>query len=161
MNPLLIHGLLMGAGFGLMTSAGVVSRFLKRKRWWLKGHRALGIAGTVTLVPVRRRRTSSWRYPPWVHLQEPHTWLGTTAIALSWTAPVLCLLAFRIRAHAVRLRRFTLDRPSRPGRALLTALRVSAWPGSCKSSFAFHSAFGGASGQARRIRAPILPECPR
>ncbi|PKN34910.1 MAG: hypothetical protein CVU61_05985 [Deltaproteobacteria bacterium HGW-Deltaproteobacteria-19] len=104
MNPLLIHGLLMGAGFGLMTSAGVVSRFLKRKRWWLKGHRALGIAGTVTLVPGAAAAYFLVEVSTGVHLQEPHTWLGTTALALSWTAPVLGLLAFRIRAHAVRLR---------------------------------------------------------
>ncbi|NPU83170.1 MAG: hypothetical protein HPY65_01685 [Syntrophaceae bacterium] len=104
MNPLLIHGLLMGTGFGLMTLAGIVSRFLKRKRWWLKGHRALGIAGAVMLVPGAAAAYFLVEASTGVHLQEPHTWLGAAVLVLSFTAPIVGILAFRIRAHAARLR---------------------------------------------------------
>lgn len=125
MNPLLIHGLVMGSGLGLMVAAGIISRFLKRKRWWLKTHRALGIAGAVVLIPGA---VTAWRLveaSSGVHLDAPHTWLGAAALALSWTAPVLGLLAFRIRSHAVRLR--TLHRWT--GRLALAAVITAALSG--------------------------------
>ncbi|MGV8081793.1 MAG: hypothetical protein AB2L22_17230 [Syntrophales bacterium] len=104
MNPLWIHGLLMGAGFGLMVSAGIVSRFLKRKRWWLKGHRALGFAGAAVLAAGAIAAYRLVEESSGAHLDTPHTWFGATALALSWAAPILGLLAFRIRAQAARLR---------------------------------------------------------
>jgi hypothetical protein len=104
MNSLLINGLMMGSGFTLMASAGFVSRFLKRKRWWLKVHRGLGAAGAVMLVPGAAAAYSLVEQSTGVHFQIPHTWLGAATVLLSWTAPLLGLLAFRIRAHAARLR---------------------------------------------------------
>jgi len=104
MDPFLIHVLLMGSGFGLMTAAGIISRFLKRKRWWLKVHRALGIAAAAVLIPGAVAAYFVVEESSGVHLQVPHTWLGASTLALSWTAPVLGLLAFRIRAQAARLR---------------------------------------------------------
>lgn len=121
MNPLWIHGLLMGTGLGLMAAAAVVSRFLKRKRWWLKAHRALGASGAVALLPGAVAAYLLVEESTGVHLQAPHTWLGASAVVLSWAAPVLGLLAFRIRARAAGLR--TTHRWS--GRLAITAALVT------------------------------------
>jgi len=125
MNPLLIHGLLMGSGLGLMAAAGFISRFLKRRRWWLKAHRALGIAGAAVLIPGAVTAFRLVEASSGVHLDAPHTWFGAAALSLSWTAPILGLLAFRIRAHAVRLR--TLHRWT--GRLALAAAFLAALSG--------------------------------
>jgi len=104
MNPLLFHAIPMGAGFGLMAAAGYISRFQKKKRWWLKSHRSLGLAGAIVLIPGAIAAVVLVALGGEEHFESPHTWLGALTITLSWAAVTLGLLVFRMREQAARLR---------------------------------------------------------
>ncbi len=53
MELLPFHIALMGASFALAMAGGLVARFAKAKKWWLKTHKALnGIAGVLALAGI-------------------------------------------------------------------------------------------------------------
>jgi hypothetical protein len=96
-EALQVHLWLMLAS-GLAMSAGLLfPRYLKQKKWWMKAHRMLGIAGPVLgglglaaavyMVEVRGGG----------HLSAVHGWFGLVAAAGFFATPPLCRRFFRIR----------------------------------------------------------------
>jgi hypothetical protein len=89
LSPLLLaHIVAMGLSFSVMTAGMIIARSLKKRKWWLKAHRALGIAGTalgafglgiaVYMVAVKSG----------IHLRVVHSWFGIFAILLILPSPV-------------------------------------------------------------------------
>lgn len=53
MELLPFHIALMGTAFALATSGGLVARFAKAKKWWLKAHKIMnGSAGVLALAGI-------------------------------------------------------------------------------------------------------------
>jgi len=44
-----VHGGFMVTGFSLMVAGFTVARFLRKKRFWLRAHRALGLSGASSI----------------------------------------------------------------------------------------------------------------
>jgi hypothetical protein len=101
----LIHAALMAAGFLLVFSTLIVAMTQRRKRWWLKVHRAIGLTGgSVMVLGAITAVAAVASTPEGHHLRTPHTWLGVLTVAVAIITPALGLLQFRIPQKAATLR---------------------------------------------------------
>ena len=92
----------MAAGIIIIAAAAFVAMTQRKKRWWLKAHRPLGITGslfmlagfiTITLLPDGEGSSL---------VPEIHGIIGGSAIALICAAPILGLLMFRLKKKWMR-----------------------------------------------------------
>ncbi len=101
----LIHATLMTAGFLFFFSALIVAMTQRRKRWWLKVHRAIGLTGgSLLLLGAVAAIAAVASTPDGQHLRTPHTWLGVLTVSTAIITPVLGLLQFRILQKAGTIR---------------------------------------------------------
>jgi hypothetical protein len=101
----LIHAALMAAGFLLIFSALIVAMTQRRKRWWLRIHKAIGVTGaSLLLLGAIVAVDAVASAPDGHHLRTPHTWLGVLTVSAAIIAPVLGLLQFRIPQKAGTIR---------------------------------------------------------
>ena len=100
-----IHAALMAAGFLLVFSALIVAMTQRRKRWWLKIHKAIGLTGgSLMLLGAVAAVAAVASTPEGHHLRTPHTWLGVLTVSAAIITPVLGLLQFRIPQKAATIR---------------------------------------------------------
>jgi hypothetical protein len=102
----LTHAALMTAGFLFVFSALIVAKTQRRKRWWLRIHRAICLTGaSLLLLGAIAAVAAVASTPGGHHLRTPHTWLGVLTVSAAIIAPLLGLLQFRIpqKAGAIRL----------------------------------------------------------
>jgi uncharacterized membrane protein len=104
MNPFYVHVAFMGAGVILMSVGIYVAHFLRKKSWWLKIHRPLGITGVVCLAFGLLAAVVMVSQGEGRHIRIPHAWLGIVSIAFAMTTPALGHLQFKIRSHSQQLR---------------------------------------------------------
>ncbi|MHB8773223.1 MAG: cytochrome b family protein, partial [Syntrophales bacterium] len=89
----LVHAVLMGAGFLMTAAALVVAMTQRRKRWWLRTHRVLGLAGAAAMLLGSAAAVAAVAaLPKPQHFASPHTWVGALTIALVAGAAALGLL---------------------------------------------------------------------
>jgi hypothetical protein len=98
------HAALMAAGFLSFFSALLVAVTQRRKLWWLRRHRAVGILGTLFILSGMAAAIAAVAAAATGHLRTPHTWLGALTIAAAVATPLLGLLQFKIRERTGRLR---------------------------------------------------------
>jgi hypothetical protein len=105
MRLFFLHACLMGPGFLLALSALLIAMTQRRKRWWLRVHRIVGLAGTAAMllgfvVAIAAVAAS----PEAHHFRSPHTWIGALTVSLAVGAATLGLLQFRFPAKAATFR---------------------------------------------------------
>ncbi|MBA4424089.1 MAG: hypothetical protein C0390_13495 [Syntrophus sp. (in: bacteria)] len=101
----LVHAALMAAGFLLVFSALIVAMTQRRKRWWLRIHKAIGLTGgSLLLLGAITAVAAVASTPEGHHLRTPHTWLGVLTISVAIIAPLLGLLQFKIPHKAGTIR---------------------------------------------------------
>jgi hypothetical protein len=101
----LIHAALMAAGFLLVFSALIVAMTQRRKRWWLKIHKAIGLTGgSLLLLGAVTAVAAVASTPGGHHFRTPHTWLGVLTVSAAIITPALGLLQFRIPQKAGTIR---------------------------------------------------------
>lgn len=93
----LIHAALMAFGFLFILAALFVAMTQRRKRWWLKLHKTVGLTGVLLLLLGAVAAVAAVAATPeGIHLRTPHTWLGALTILMVIVTPSLGLLQFRI-----------------------------------------------------------------
>lgn len=88
-NLWVFHATLMTIGFVLLVLAIVISTGMRKKKWWLKAHRSVGLLGAVFAILgllVGLYMVSIWMTP---HFRVPHALLGIITIILATVQPVL------------------------------------------------------------------------
>ncbi len=101
----LIHAALMSAGFLFVFTALIVAMTQRRKRWWLKSHKAIGLTGgSLILLGAVTAVAAVASTPEGHHLRTPHTWLGVLTVLAAIIAPTLGLLQFRLPRKVETLR---------------------------------------------------------
>lgn len=98
------HALLVLSGLLLFFAAMTCARYLKRKRWWLKAHRLLGIAGAaITLsgitVAVYMVSASAGLQPP----GGLHAYIGIIVSFMVLFTPVLGFLQMKKKDKRLRV----------------------------------------------------------
>jgi hypothetical protein len=101
----LVHAVLMGTGSLLALSGMLIAMTQRRKRWWLKAHRIVGLTGTATmLLGVAAAVAAVAALPEPHHFGTPHTWVGALTVALAAGASALGLLQLGIPTKATAFR---------------------------------------------------------
>lgn len=101
----LLHALLMMVGFLTVFAALAVAMTQRRKKWWLKTHKALGLIGaSLILLGAIAAIAAVSATPQAHHLRSPHTWLGAATVLAAIITPALGLLQFKIPRRAGTLR---------------------------------------------------------
>jgi putative copper export protein len=80
-------------------------RYLKKKKWWLKTHRRIGISGTVFGVVGIAVAVYMITQTTGIHLRVPHTWIGLVTFILMIIMPLLGYFMLKIRKNPYRAKR--------------------------------------------------------
>jgi hypothetical protein len=102
MQTVFIHAALMAVALIALAAAAFIAITQRKKKWWLKAHRPLGItsallmlAGFIAVAMLPEGGGSSL-------ITEIHGIIGGSAIALICAAPILGLLMFRLKKKWMR-----------------------------------------------------------
>jgi hypothetical protein len=100
-----VHGALMSIAFGLLFVGMFFPRYFKRKKWWLKTHRrigiiggAIGVVGIGTAIYMISQTTR-------MHLRVLHSYIGVITIVLIIFMPFLGHFMLKIRKVPSRAKR--------------------------------------------------------
>lgn len=102
MQTVIVHAALMAAGITIIASAAFIALTQRKKSWWLKVHRPMGITGALFIlagfiaVSLLPDGDGSSLIP------KIHGIIGSSAIALICAAPVMGLLMFRLKKKWMR-----------------------------------------------------------
>lgn len=100
-----VHGALMSTSFLLLLVGMFFPRYFKRKKWWLKSHRRIGITGGVIgVVGVGMAVYMIYRTTG-VHLRVLHSYIGGITIILLIFTPFLGHFMLKIRKVPSRAKR--------------------------------------------------------
>jgi len=100
-----VHGALMSAAFVLIFTGMFFPRYLKKKKWWLKIHRRMGISGAlvgaagIAIAVYMIVRTTG------IHLRVLHSWIGLLTIFLMAVTPLYGHFMLKIRKAPDRAKR--------------------------------------------------------
>ncbi len=84
-----LHASAMALALLLMAVAAGVARFLRKKTWWLRTHRPLGIAAGVLAAGGLASALVFVGSAGGPHLRVLHAWVGLGALAAAFSAPFL------------------------------------------------------------------------
>jgi hypothetical protein len=101
-----IHAGLMILTVCLLVAGAFIARFMKKKPWWLRTHRAIAITGVIVFLIAITAIALQITLTERPHLRVPHSWVGLVALVFVLLAPALGLLQFKIKNMAVKLRLF-------------------------------------------------------
>lgn len=99
-----IHGSLVSAGFLLMFAGMVTARFMKKKTWWFRLHKALGILGAcfvlagVCVISIHLCLIRA------AHLNLTHGYIGSFVAILSVVTPIMGFVMVKIYNIASKIR---------------------------------------------------------
>ena len=99
-----VHGGFMMAGFSLMTGGVVIARFLRKKRFWLRAHKALGLSGALSISLGFLTALYMVSGFGGEHFAVPHADAGVVTVFLSVITPALGWLQFVFRSRAAVIR---------------------------------------------------------
>jgi len=100
-----VHGALMSTSFVLLFVGMFFPRYLKKKKWWLKAHRRIGISGAVIGAVGIGIATYMVSQTTGVHLRVPHSWVGLVTIILIIFTPFLGHFMLKIRKAPARAKK--------------------------------------------------------
>jgi hypothetical protein len=112
---LYFHAGFMLAGFFSMMSGATAAMFLRRKRWWLRFHKAAGILGAASVLFGLVAVISMITFSGGEHFGGTHTYLGAVTAIFTVVTPLLGTLQFKVQGYSGEIRvmhrwsgRFTL-----------------------------------------------------
>jgi hypothetical protein len=98
------HAVLMILAFCIMLAGAVIARFAKKKAWWLKVHRSLGITGAIFIIVALFAIALQITLTEREHFRVVHSWIGFSAFIFVVLTPTLGILQLKIRSMSARLR---------------------------------------------------------
>ncbi|MCX5846335.1 MAG: hypothetical protein NTW12_08265 [Deltaproteobacteria bacterium] len=101
---LYFHAGFMLAGFFSMMSGATVAMFLRRKRWWLRFHKAAGILGAVSVLFGFAAVISMITFSGGEHFGGTHTYIGAVTGVVAFITPLLGILQFKVQGYSVEIR---------------------------------------------------------
>jgi uncharacterized iron-regulated membrane protein len=95
----------MITGLVLMTAGVTVARLMRKRPWWLRGHRALGACGALSVlcgISAAVAMVAGFGGP---HFQVLHAWVGAIAAFFATATPVLGQLQFVLKERRAEVRK--------------------------------------------------------
>jgi heme A synthase len=87
-----------------MLTGAIIARLMKKKTWWLKAHRSLGITGAIFLIVALFAIALQITLTEREHFRVVHSWIGFTAFIFVVLTPTLGILQLKIRSVTPRWR---------------------------------------------------------
>jgi len=104
--PLVLHAGFMIAGLVLMSGGVSVARLMRKKPWWLSGHRAMGACGSLSVVggfSTALYMVADFGGP---HFDVLHAYMGAVVVLVAMATPVLGQLQFVLKERRAEIRKF-------------------------------------------------------
>lgn len=86
---IIFHAIFMSLAFLLMLTAVVVAHFFRKKKWWLKIHKPLGVTAGLSSIFGLIFTVLFVILAGGGHFQALHSWFGISAFLLAIAAPIL------------------------------------------------------------------------
>ena len=102
---LYLHAGFMITGLSLMAAGVTVARLMRKKPWWLRGHRALGACGSLSVAGgfvTALVMVDGFGGP---HFQVLHAWAGALVVLAATATPVLGQLQFVLKERRAEIRK--------------------------------------------------------
>ena len=102
---LTLHAGFMATGLVLMIAGVCIARFMRKKAWWLRGHRALGTCGAMSVlcgITAAVAMVAGFGGP---HFQVLHAWVGAVVVLSAVATPVLGQLQFVLKGRRAEIRK--------------------------------------------------------
>lgn len=101
---LYLHAGFMITGLVLMTAGVCIARFMRKKPWWLRSHRALGICGVLSIVLGFATAVYMVAESGDEHFDVLHAYVGAVVILAAMATPILGQLQFTLKNRRTELR---------------------------------------------------------
>jgi hypothetical protein len=102
---LTLHAGFMVAGLVFMTAGVCMARFLRKKAWWLRGHRALGACGAISVLCGLTAAVAMVAGFGGPHFQVLHACVGAIVALFAVATPVLGHLPFILKNRRTEVRK--------------------------------------------------------
>lgn len=99
-----IHAGSMVIGFFILFSGFLTARYLKRKRWWLKTHKALGISGALLTILGFFAIVFHISINGGPHFTESHAYVGLVIVIFAFVMPALGFIQLKMGKAAGKIR---------------------------------------------------------
>jgi hypothetical protein len=101
---LYLHAGFMITGMSLMTAGVFIARYMRKKPWWLRSHRALGICGVLSIALGFSTAVYMVAASGDEHFAVLHAWAGAVVILAAVATPILGQLQFTMKNRRTELR---------------------------------------------------------
>jgi len=102
---LYLHAGFMIAGLVLMAAGVTVARLMRKRPWWLRGHRALGACGAISVLCGLSAAVAMVAGFGGPHFQVLHAWVGAIAALFAAATPALGQLQFIMKERRAEVRK--------------------------------------------------------
>jgi hypothetical protein len=99
-----IHAALMIIGFFILLFGFFTVRYMKRKNWWLKVHRALGVSGALLIILGFIAIVFNFLFFGRPHFILLHAYMGLAIVILAVVMPTLGFIQLKIRKITAKIR---------------------------------------------------------
>lgn len=103
---LYFHAGFMITGLVLVAAGVTVARLMRRRPWWLRGHRAMGVCGTLAVVAGFSTAVYMVADFGGPHFEVLHAWVGALVMLAATVTPLLGQLQFVLKKWRAHMRRF-------------------------------------------------------
>ena len=95
----------MISGLSLMTAGVTVARLMRKRPWWLRGHRGLGVCGSLSVVGGFATALYMVADNGGPHFEVLHAWVGALVVLAATATPVLGQLQFVLKERRTEIRK--------------------------------------------------------
>jgi uncharacterized membrane protein YfcA len=101
---LYLHAGFMITGMTLMTAGVFIARFMRKKPWWLRSHRALGICGVLSIALGFSTAVYMVAQSGDEHFEVLHAYAGAVVVLAAAATAILGQLQFTLKNRRTELR---------------------------------------------------------
>ncbi|UCG68420.1 MAG: hypothetical protein JSV09_11475 [Thermoplasmata archaeon] len=100
----LIHAALLTVGFLLMLTGVIIAKAFKKRKWWLKTHKMLGIVGAILSILGLIMGFIMVQLSSGEHFRVPHAYVGFLAIIFAVLTLGLGFAQFKVKKNRKKIR---------------------------------------------------------
>jgi len=94
-----VHAIIMSFGFASMFTGMIISRYMKKKKWWLKTHKSLGVAGASLGVIALATAVYMVATTSGIHLRVVHSYFGLITLIIIVLTPIMGQTFLKIKKN--------------------------------------------------------------
>lgn len=100
----IVHAILMTVGFVLMVKAVIIAKVFKKRDWWFKTHKMLGILAAVFSVVGLLMGFYMVSASGGTHFRVPHAYVGVSTLIFVVMTPILCFALQKFKNNSSQVR---------------------------------------------------------